>query len=68
METSGSLLVEMALKDDWKSVVVALGEPFVMTSLEMSMLKLLVTSWALVAQVCYNGMQNMSTTEMSMYT
>ena len=55
METSGSLLVEMALKGDWKSVVVALGEPFVMTSLEMLMLKLLVISWALVAQVCNNG-------------
>lgn len=55
METSGSLLVEMVLKGDWKSVAVALGEPFVMTSLEMLMLKLLVISWALVAQVRNNG-------------
>ena len=52
MEISGCLQVEMVLKGDWKSVVVALGEQFVMTSLEMSMLKLLATSWASAAQVC----------------
>ena len=60
METSGCLQVEMALKGDWKFVVVALGELFVMTSLEMLMLKLLVTSWALPAQVCNMDMQNQS--------
>lgn len=51
METSGCLQVEMVLKGDWKSVVVAVGEQSVMTSLEMLMLKLLATSLALEAQV-----------------
>ena len=44
METLGSLQVEMVLKGDWKFVAVALGELFVMTFLEMLMLKLLATS------------------------
>ena len=52
METSGSLEVEMALKGDSKFVVVVVGGLFVMTSLEMLMLELFVTSWALPAQVC----------------
>ena len=44
METSDYLLEEMAVKGDWRSAVVALGEQSVMISLEMLMLKLHATS------------------------
>ena len=44
MEISGYLQVVVVLKGDWKSVVEAHGELFVMTSLEMLTLKLHATS------------------------
>ena len=51
MEISDCLQVEMVLKVDLKFVAVAPGEQSVMTSLEMLMLKLHVTSLAFQAQV-----------------
>jgi len=50
MGISGCPQVGMALKGDWKSVAVVVGEPFVMTSFKMLTLKLLATSSALLAQ------------------
>ena len=44
MVISGCLQVGMVPTVDWKSVVEAHGELFVMTSLEMLMLKLYATS------------------------